>query len=91
MRIPGLVRDCNHDQHYIAVADPAVVARDDEHCNSCICLDTFIKEENGTVFDRVLWAGPSVITDWCAPESQTFWDERFDTIFNAENGVNNDG
>lgn len=50
-----------------------------------------MKEENGTWYIGVVWAGPSVFPDWFAPQTQAYWNEEFVGFFNPEDGVDIDG
>jgi alpha-glucosidase len=80
-----------HDQHYIMMVDPAVSSRDNPAFHDGVAKDVFLKEDNGTLYTGVVWPGPVHFPDWFHPNSQAFWDQQFDTFFNADSGVDIDG
>ncbi|KAJ5819276.1 glycoside hydrolase family 31 protein [Penicillium riverlandense] len=81
----------DHDQHYIMMVDPAVASRDYPPFHDGIAKDAFMKQDNGTLYTGVVWPGPTNFPDWFAPNAQAFWDQQFDTFFNADSGVDIDG
>ncbi|KAL4885478.1 glycosyl hydrolases family 31-domain-containing protein [Aspergillus karnatakaensis] len=75
------------DQHYIVMVDPAVYYKEPNPAlDEGLRYDTFIKETNGSIYQGVVWAGPSYFPDWFHPNSQQYWTEQFTTFFDGVNG-----
>lgn len=81
----------DHGQHYIVMVDPAVASRDYPPFHDGVSKDAFMKEDNGTLYTGVVWPGPTNFPDWLSPNAQDFWNQQFDTFFNADTGVDIDG
>ncbi|KAF5004620.1 hypothetical protein FDECE_8895 [Fusarium decemcellulare] len=75
------------NQHYIVMVDPAVWYKGSNPAlDEGLKYDTFMKEENGTEYKGVVWAGPSYFPDWFHPNSQKYWTEQFLHFFDGEHG-----
>ncbi|KAJ5281033.1 hypothetical protein N7478_006405 [Penicillium angulare] len=75
------------DQRYIVMVDPAVFYEESNPAlDAGLKYDIFMKESNGSLYDGVVWAGPSHFPDWFHPESQKYWSERFVDFFDGTNG-----
>ncbi|KAL2860148.1 glycosyl hydrolases family 31-domain-containing protein [Aspergillus pseudodeflectus] len=75
------------DQHYIVMVDPAVYYKESNPAlDKGLEYGTFMTEKNGSVYQGVVWAGPSYFPDWFHPNSQEYWNEQFADFFNGENG-----
>lgn len=82
-----------HDrqQKYIVMVDPAVAKVDYPPFERGVADDAFMKEQNGSLYTGVVWAGSSVFPDWFAPDTQDYWNEQFEDFFSMEDGVDIDG
>ena len=75
------------DQHYIVMVDPAVFYKESNPAlDAGLKYDIFMKENNGSLYNGVVWAGPSHFPDWFHPDSQEYWSERFLAFFDGSNG-----
>jgi alpha-glucosidase len=75
------------DQHYIVMVDPAVYYSEPNPARDAgLELDAFIKDTDGSVYQGVVWPGPSYFPDWFHPNSQQFWTEQFASFFDGVNG-----
>ena len=75
------------DQHYIVMVDPAVYYKEPNPAlDEGLRYDIFMKEDNGSNYQGVVWAGPSYFPDWFNPDSQQYWDEQFINFFDGVNG-----
>ncbi|KAF2722967.1 glycoside hydrolase family 31 protein [Polychaeton citri CBS 116435] len=78
------------DQHYIVMVDPAVYSLPTDDPNPALQrgldYDIFLKNANGSIFEGVVWAGPSYFPDWFNPDAQQYWSELFTTFFDGTNG-----
>ncbi|KEZ45518.1 putative alpha/beta-glucosidase agdC [Scedosporium apiospermum] len=80
------------DQHYIVMVDPAVYYKESNPAlDAGLEHDIFMKETNGSLYQVVVWAGPSYFPDWFHPESQKYWNEQFLAFFDGTNGPDIDG
>lgn len=48
-----------HDQHYIVMVDPATAVENYTTFNRGVQQDIFMKYDNGTLFQGVVWPGPT--------------------------------
>ncbi|KAK4987843.1 hypothetical protein LTR66_007486 [Elasticomyces elasticus] len=80
----------NHQQHYIVMVDPAVAYQNYPAFNNGVRDDAFLKLSNGSIYEGVVWPGPTVFPDWFAPGTQTYWNDEFSTFFDPTNGVDID-
>lgn len=82
-----------HDrqQKYIVMVDPAVAKVSYPPYDEGVEDDVFMKEQNGTWYTGVVWAGSSVFPDWFAPNTQRYWNEQFEDFFSPEDGIDIDG
>jgi alpha-glucosidase len=58
----------NHQQHYIVMVDPAVAYQDYPAFNNGRDQDVFLKFENGSIYQGVVWPGeliPCKSISWC--------------------------
>ncbi|UJO15385.1 putative alpha/beta-glucosidase agdC [Fulvia fulva] len=75
------------DQHYIVMVDPAVwSAGSNDALDRGIDYNTFLKESNGSLYQGVVWPGPTVFPDWFHPNASAYWNEQFTTFFNGVQG-----
>ncbi|GMG06298.1 unnamed protein product [Aspergillus oryzae] len=75
------------DQHYIVMVDPAVYYKESNPAlDEGLKYDIFMKENNGSEYQGVVWAGPSHFPDWFHPDSQQYWSEQFLAFFDGTNG-----
>ncbi|PKS05659.1 hypothetical protein jhhlp_008178 [Lomentospora prolificans] len=75
------------DQHYIVMVDPAVYYKESNPAlDEGLKYDAFIRDTNGSVYQGVVWAGPSYFPDWFHPNSQQYWTEQFLQFFDGTNG-----
>lgn len=76
------------------MVDPAVAA-DLDPANPAygngIEADAFLKEEDGSLYEGVVWPGVTVFPDWFAAGTQQYWNSEFETFFNPETGIDIDG
>jgi len=78
----------DHQQHYIVMVDPAVAYQDYPAFNNGV--ESFLKEANGSVYKGVVWPGVTAFPDWFHPSTQPYWNNEFDTFFDADTGVDID-
>ncbi|KAL2867843.1 glycosyl hydrolases family 31-domain-containing protein [Aspergillus lucknowensis] len=75
------------DQHYIVMVDPAVFYKESNPAlDMGLEYDIFMKDKNDTLYQGVVWAGPSYFPDWFHPSAQEYWTEQFLTFFDGTNG-----
>ncbi|KAF2011418.1 glycoside hydrolase family 31 protein [Aaosphaeria arxii CBS 175.79] len=79
-----------HQQHYVVMVDPAVSTRDNDAYSKGVEANIFHQYENGSLFQGVVWPGPTVFPDWFHPDTQKYWDDQFLRFFDAETGVDID-
>jgi len=77
-------------QHYIMMVDPAVAYQNYSAFNEGVSADAFLKRANGSVYQGVVWPGVTAFPDWFHPNTQGYWNEQFNTFFNADSGVDID-
>jgi alpha-glucosidase len=80
----------SHNQHYVMMVDPAVAYQDYPGFNNGVEAGAFLKLANGSVYQGVVWPGPTAFPDWFAPNTQDYWNGEFSTFFDATNGVDID-
>lgn len=74
------------------MVDPAVYYKESNPAlDEGLRYDIFMKEENGTDYQGVVWAGPSYFPDWFNGDTQQYWDEQFLSFFDGETGPDIDG
>lgn len=75
------------DQHYIVMVDPAVFYKEPNPAlEAGLKYDTFMRDNKSTIYQGVVWAGPSYFPDWFHPSSQEYWTEQFLNFFDGEHG-----
>lgn len=75
------------DQRYIVMVDPAVYYKESNPAlDKGLEHDAFIKDTDGSIYQGVVWAGPSYFPDWFHPNAQEYWTEQFTTFFDGEHG-----
>ncbi|MBE3109428.1 MAG: hypothetical protein IMZ46_02780 [Acidobacteria bacterium] len=80
------------DQKYIVMVDPAVFYKESNPAlDAGLEADIFMKETNGSLYEGVVWAGPSYFPDWFHPDVQEYWSGQFADFFDGENGPDIDG
>ncbi|KAL6718544.1 hypothetical protein ACLMJK_004636 [Lecanora helva] len=80
----------DHDQHYIMMVDPAVAYQDYDAFNNGANQGIFLKLDNGSIYQGVVWPGVTAFPDWFNPATQSYWNGEFDDFFNADTGVDID-
>ncbi|KAF1813958.1 alpha-glucosidase [Eremomyces bilateralis CBS 781.70] len=80
----------DHQQSYIVMVDPAIAYEDYEAFNKGVELDVFMKIEDASIFQGVVWPGVTAFPDWFAPNAGKYWNDEFASFFNAETGVDID-
>ena len=81
----------DRDQHYIVMVDPAVAYQNYSAYSNGVDLDVWLKYDNGTIYEGVVWPGPTVFPDWFHPNVEQYWNDEFVSFFSAESGVDIDG
>ena len=79
-----------HQQHYIVMVDPAVAYQDYPGFNNGRDQDVFLKYENGSIYQGVVWPGVTAFPDWFHPNTQGYWNSEFASFFSADSGVDID-
>ena len=79
-----------NDQHYILMVDPAVAYQDYDAFNKGKDADIFLKNENGSIYQGVVWPGVTAFPDWFHNKIQDYWNNEFAEFFDAETGVDID-
>lgn len=79
-----------HQQHYIVMVDPAVAYDNYSAFNNGANQGIFLKVSNGSIYEGVVWPGPTAFPDWFNPDTQTYWSSEFDSFFNADTGLDID-
>ncbi|EXJ66764.1 alpha/beta-glucosidase agdC [Cladophialophora psammophila CBS 110553] len=80
-----------HQQHYIVMVDPAVAYQNYSAFNNGNNSGVFMKRADGSVFEGVVWPGPTVFPDWFHPDTQDYWNGEFASFFSPETGVDISG
>lgn len=82
-----------HQQKYTVMVDPAVAYQPNMGYGAFdagVQQDVFLKVANGSLYNGVVWPGPTVFPDWFHPDSQAYWSGQFDSFFSAETGLDID-
>lgn len=79
-----------HQQHYIVMVDPAVAYQDYPGFNNGRDQDVFLKFDNGSIYQGVVWPGVTAFPDWFHPNTQGYWNSEFASFFSADSGVDID-
>lgn len=80
-----------HQQHYIVMVDPAVAYIEGNGAFSDgASQDVFLKHDDGSWFNGVVWPGVTVFPDWFHPNTQPYWNDEFAKFFDADTGVDID-
>jgi alpha-glucosidase len=80
----------DHDQHYIMMVDPAVAYQNYSAFNNGVAKNAFLKNNDSSIYQGVVWPGVTAFPDWMDPGAQDFWNEEVNSFFNAETGVDVD-
>ncbi|KAL9118812.1 MAG: hypothetical protein Q9187_004633 [Circinaria calcarea] len=81
----------NNNQQYIVMVDPAVAYQNYSAFNNGVSAGAFLKNNDGSIFQGVVWPGITAFPDWFAPVTQEYWNNEFSTFFSRENGIDIDG
>ncbi|KAG8875707.1 hypothetical protein FRB97_004788 [Tulasnella sp. 331] len=84
----------SHDQQYILMIDPAVAHQPDQNYTAYDVgtdMGVFLKYPNGTLFQGVVWPGPTVFPDWFHPNATAFWAGQIARFFDKTTGIDVDG
>lgn len=80
-----------NDQHYVVMVDPAVAyAPDQDYAAFDQGIESFMKTQNGSLYNGIVWPGVTVYPDWFKPSTQDYWDNQFSSFFDADTGVDID-
>lgn len=79
-----------HQQKYVVMIDPAVAYQDYPGFNNGVAANAFLKRDNGSIYQGVVWPGVTAFPDWFAPGTQGYWNNEFSTFFDPVNGVDID-
>lgn len=80
----------DHQQHYIVMVDPAVWSGDYAPFNNGVSDGAFLKNANGSIYQGVVWPGPTAFPDWFASGTQGYWNGEFSSFFDPTTGVDID-
>lgn len=80
-----------NNQQYIVMVDPAVAYQNYPAFNNGVSAGAFLKNNNGSIFQGVVWPGITAFPDWFAPGTQGYWNSEFSTFFSRDSGVDIDG
>jgi alpha-glucosidase len=80
-----------HQQHYIVMVNSAVWRGDNDVYNDGAELEVWQKRANGSFYEGAVWPGPTVFPDWFHPNTQDYWDGKFEEFFSPATGVDIDG
>lgn len=78
------------DQHYIVMVDPAVAYQDYGSFNRGKDADIFMKNNDGSIYQGVVWPGVTAFPDWFHEKTQDYWNNEFMRFFDAETGLDID-
>jgi alpha-glucosidase len=85
-------------RHLIVMVDPATFSgTPNVSADSYETLQTgkergiFMAYENGTLYEGVVWPGPTAFPDWTHEGAQAWWDAEFERFFSPETGVDVSG
>jgi hypothetical protein len=73
------------------MVDPAIAYQNYTTFQNGVKDDIFLKQENGSIYQGVVWPGVTAFPDWFHPNVTGFWNGEFARFFNAESGVDIDG
>ncbi|KAF2643844.1 alpha-glucosidase b [Massarina eburnea CBS 473.64] len=79
-----------NNQHYIVMVDPAVAYQNYDAFNNGVNSDVFLKLNNGSIYKGEVWPGVTAFPDWFHNNTQSYWNNQFETFFNADSGVDID-
>jgi alpha-glucosidase len=80
-----------HQQHYILMVNSAIWRGDNDVYNDGAEMEVWQKRANGSFYEGAVWPGPTVFPDWFHPNTQKYWDSKFEESFSPETGVDIDG
>lgn len=80
----------NDQQHYIVMVDPAVAYQDYAAFNNGKNMSVYLHNEDGSIYQGVVWAGVSAFPDWFHPDTQDWWNNEFATFFSTDTGIDID-
>lgn len=80
----------NHQQHYIVMVDPAVAYQNYTAFDNGKNMSVFMKNEDGSIYEGVVWPGVAVFPDWFHPDAEKYWTNEFATFFSPETGIDID-
>ncbi|CAK9779509.1 hypothetical protein CC85DRAFT_287362 [Cutaneotrichosporon oleaginosum] len=85
-------------RHMIVMVDPATFSgKPNVSVESYETLRTgkeqgiFLAYDNGTLYEGVVWPGPTAFPDWTHERAQAWWDAEFERFFNPDTGVDVSG
>lgn len=84
----------NHNQQYIVMIDPAVAYQPNQNYGAFdrgVQDGVFLKFPNGTLFQGVVWPGPTVFPDWFHPKAAQYWTGEMQRFFDPKTGIDIDG
>lgn len=69
------------------MVDPAIWSAGPNYArDSGIEAGAFIQDTNGSIYEGVVWPGPTYFPDWFNPVTQGWWDDNFLHFFDGETG-----
>jgi alpha-glucosidase len=83
-----------HNQQYIVMIDPAVAYQPNQNYGAYdrgVQDGVFLKFPNGTLFQGVVWPGPTVFPDWFHPKATQYWTGEIERFFDPKTGIDIDG
>lgn len=82
----------DRDQHYVLILDPGIHAVGNYSTyQRGHDMDVFLKGADGTDILGVQWPGAVAWPDWFAPNTQQWWTNEFQELFNPDTGIDIDG
>lgn len=79
-------------QKYIMMVDPAVAKRPYPTYERGVSAGAFMKHDDGSDYDAVVWPGVALYPDWFAPNTSAWWAGEFERFFGSGgDGVEIDG
>lgn len=82
-----------HQQKYTVMVDPATAYQPNASYGAFqagVQQDIFLKTSNGSLYQGVVWPGPTVFPDWFNPNTQAYWNQQFNSFFSADTGIDID-
>ncbi|BEJ16617.1 hypothetical protein CspHIS471_0600180 [Cutaneotrichosporon sp. HIS471] len=86
------------NRHMIVMVDPSTFSgTPNVSAESYETLQTgkeqgiFMAYDNGTLYEGVVWPGPTAFPDWTHERAQAWWDAEFERFFNPDTGVDVSG